>query len=77
MFTQQQAAQVKQLVIKHYKRFVTQEELAKIYEADYAEYLQVKEEAGIESYAEYFGEIFDDMYGEVAFLDVVEFALAS
>ena len=77
MFTVEQSAQVKQVFIKHFGRFVTEQELVKIYAEDYAGFLAVKEEAEIETYAVYFGDIFEDPFGEAAFLDTVEFALAS
>lgn len=72
MFTQQQAAQVKQLIIKHTGKFATEEQLNRIYAEDYAGYCAVKDECGYNSYAEYFGDLFEDPFGEEAFLCVVE-----
>lgn len=75
MFTQEQAAQVKQFVAKHTDAVVTDELLKRIYEIDYAVYEDMADEVG--SYAEYFGDIFEDAFGEAAFLDTVEEALAA
>lgn len=75
MFTQEQAAQVKQLVIKHTGRFVTEDELQRLYEADYAGYLSVKDEL-ILSYDEYFGNLFEDPYAEECFMDMAEDVLS-
>lgn len=75
MFTQEQAAQVKQFVITHMNKVVTDAQLRRIYEVDYAAYEDMADEVG--SYAEYFGDIFEDVFGEAAFLDTVEEALAA
>lgn len=72
MFTRQQAAQVKQLVIKHTGKFATEEQLQKLYEADYKGYLESKHLHKCETYAEYFGDLFEDPYCEEAFLCAVE-----
>ena len=72
MFTQKQAAQVKQIVIKHTGRFITQDELQSMYNLDHAQYTDlVKSGQFSGSYEEYFGDIFEDPYGEVCFLDCV------
>lgn len=75
MFTQEQAAQVKQFVAKHTGKQVTAKQLKRIYELDYAAYEDMADEVG--SYAEYFGDIFGDAWGEEAFLDTIEEALAA
>jgi aminopeptidase-like protein len=75
MFTVEQAAQIKQVFVKNFGRFVTEQELKAIHEEDYKGYLASKEECGYESYAEYFGDIFEDPYNESCIVDLIEYTL--
>lgn len=72
MFTIRQAAQVKQIVIKHTGKFATQEQLERIYEEDYKGYLATKDQFEFSNYDEYFGDLFEDPYNEEAFLCLIE-----
>lgn len=75
MFTVKQAAQVKQIFVQKYGRFVTDTELQALYEADYAGYLATCDQQSYESYDDYFGDLFNDPWGTESFLDLIEFTL--
>ena len=71
MITQEQAAQVKQVVIDYTKRFVTGPQLEEMYKLDYAQYVETVEKGWMPSnttYEEYFG---DTLFDPASFLDLV------
>ena len=72
MYTATQLAQVKQTFIKFEKRFPTQAELEAIYSYDYAGFEAYAE---VETFDEYFGDIFNDAMGEEVFALLIEDAL--
>jgi|TARA_B110000503_G_C6750538_1_gene251391 hypothetical protein len=69
MFTADQSAKVKQLVIKKYKQFVTNDQLTAMYALDFKQYEEIRVEANY-SYSAYFEEL-DDEYAQIQFLDMV------
>jgi hypothetical protein len=71
MFTATQAATVKQLVIKQFKQFVTQDQLAAMYALDHSQYEEIVAAGDFSgSYAAYFSEM-SDPYAQIQFLDMV------
>ena len=70
MFTVEQSAKVKQLVIKQYKQFVTNDQLTAMYALDFAQYNEIREEANLPSYSAYFEEL-DDEFALMQFQDMV------
>jgi hypothetical protein len=72
MFTQSQAAQVKQLVIRDRGQFVTEDQLQAMYDLDHAQYTEIVNEGLFEgTYSEYFGNILEDYLADFSFLDCV------
>lgn len=70
MFTVEQSAKVKQLVINQYKQFVTNDQLTAMYALDFKQYEEIRVEANLTSYSAYFEEL-DDEYAQIQFLDMV------
>jgi|TARA_R110000851_G_scaffold42414_1_gene105375 hypothetical protein len=70
MFTVEQSAKVKQLVIKQYKQFVTNDQLTAMYALDFKQYEEIRVEANLTSYSAYFEEL-DDEFAQIQFLDMV------
>jgi len=70
MFTAEQSAKVKQLVIQQRNQFVTADQLTAMYALDFKQYNDIRVEADIDSYSAYFEEL-DDEWGEAQFLDCV------
>jgi len=70
MFTLEQSAKVKQLVIAQYGQFVTQDQLTAMYALDFAQYNEIRVEANLSSYSAYFEEL-DDEYAQIQFQDMV------
>tara|TARA_B110000908_G_scaffold138436_1_gene164574 strand:+ start:2579 stop:2815 length:237 start_codon:yes stop_codon:yes gene_type:complete len=70
MFTVEQSAKVKQLVINQYKQFVTNDQLTAMYALDFKQYEEIRVEANLTSYSAYFEEL-DDEFAQIQFLDMV------
>jgi len=70
MFTAEQSAKVKQLVIQQYNQFVTADQLTAMYALDFKQYNEIRVEANIDSYSAYFEEL-DDEWAQIQFLDCV------
>ena len=72
MFTSDQAAQVKQVVINNMGRFVTFDQLQAMYKLDHAQYTQLVQNGEFEgTYSEYFGDLLEDYLADFSFIDSV------